>query len=89
MNGVNEMSELLGDALSIKGWQQENAELQDELDKYKKLATQRGARMQIMLEWMAKQPTSGLGPANVMTKFIDDRPEAFEWFDHHGVPVDA
>jgi len=45
--------------------------------------------MQIMLEWMAKQPTSGLGPANVMTNFIADRPEAIDWFDHDGVPIDA
>lgn len=80
---------LCDDTLSIKGWQQENAELQDEVFRLQKLATQRAARMQIMFEWMAKQPTSGLGPANVMTDFIADRPEAVNWFDKDGVPLDA
>lgn len=104
------MSELLGDALSLKVWQQENAELQDEVARLRKaaedwhdiamrverenrrlqkLATQRGARMQIMREWMHGQPASGLNPGTILDDFEDARPESAEWFYGNGVPIDA
>ena len=72
-------------ALNLKGWQQENAELQDELNKYKKIAMQRGARMQIMREWMMypDQPSDG------WDWFVAANPSASRWFDKDGVPVDA
>ena len=75
------------DALTLKGWQQENAELQDEIDRLKKLATQRAARLQIMREWMRSQPAGGLNPVSILDAFEDDRPESVDWFDIDGVPV--
>ena len=54
-----------------------------------KLATQRGARMQIMREWMLNE-FDGVEPlwhAFLRDRFLRDRMEADDWFDADGVPV--
>ena len=53
-------------------------ELNKRIEELEKESTQRGARMQIMREYM----TSG-----EWKLFLDAHPEAADWFDDDGVPV--
>jgi hypothetical protein len=50
-----------------------------------KCCTQRGARMQIMHDWMTNPTDSGL--STEWEYFLDERPDAEAWFDADGVPV--
>ena len=50
-----------------------------------KLATQCGARMQIMREWMLAQERSGY--TSVWQQFLRRNYEADDWFDEDGVPA--
>jgi predicted nuclease with TOPRIM domain len=52
-----------------------------EIEQLRKKATQRGARMQIMREWMATR--AGM---RVWASFCLEHPEAADWFDADGVP---
>lgn len=49
------------------------------IEELERLATQRGARMQIMRAWMR---TYGH-----WDRFLQDREDAVDWFDEYGVPV--
>ncbi len=48
-----------------------------EIERLRQQVTQRGARMQIMREWMR---------ATDWQHFVDDHPRAADWFDEDGVP---
>lgn len=58
-----------------------------ELRRLRKLASQRGARMQIIRDWMLLP--RGIGPPTEWEYFVEERPDAKAWFDDEGVPVDA
>lgn len=62
-----------------------NEGLEDALEKANRLATQRGARMQIMREWIADQSYSM--DIRGWEGFCLDHPEATDWFNEDGVPV--
>jgi hypothetical protein len=51
----------------------------------KKCCTQRGARMQIMRDWMDSK--RGIGPPAEWWYFLEERPDAAKWFDADGVPI--
>ena len=55
-----------------------------EINAANKLATQRGARMQMMREWMRGSQWDGDNPWH---EFQRDYPDAADWFDADGVPV--
>jgi len=66
-------------------WSERNMDLQDELKARERQAAQRGARMQIMMEWM-----DGNMPKwkdTLWRDFLRNYPEANDWFDEDGVPV--
>jgi hypothetical protein len=72
------------DEMSKKELRQRIEELSRQSQKFASLASQRGARMQIMREWM-------LGiyyrPTHVWDEFLREYREAENWFDDAGVPV--
>jgi hypothetical protein len=49
-------------------------------------ACQRGARMQVMREWMLGRELNGCDAAIAWWAFVEERPEADDWFDDEGVP---
>lgn len=55
-----------------------------EMDDLRKKATQRGARMQLMRDWLAS-PENGAGSAE-WDWFCERYPNALDWFDEDGVP---
>jgi hypothetical protein len=55
------------------------------IEELEKLASQRGARMQIMRDWMVEQEAEGY--VSVWHKFLRRRLYAEDWFDGDGVPV--
>lgn len=59
--------------------------LRAQVEALSKCCTQRGARMQIMREWM--DSNRGIGPPTEWWYFVEERPEAAKWFDADGVPV--
>jgi hypothetical protein len=56
-----------------------NTVLVEQLELYKRLSTQRGARMQIMREFLEDKKYQ-------WESFVRIRPEAKKWFDEDGVP---
>ena len=60
-------------------------QLRAEVDKWKALATRRGARMQIIRDWL--DTPNMLGSPSEWWYFCEERPEAETWFDADGVPV--
>jgi hypothetical protein len=64
--------------------QSEIERLRAENESLKKCCTQRGARMQIMRDWM--DSNLGLGGPSEWWYLVEERPEAAEWFDTDGVP---
>jgi len=63
------------------------AELEAKVERLQKCCTQRGARMQIMREWL--DSNRGLGPPTEWWYFCEERPSAKKWFDADGVPVNT
>jgi hypothetical protein len=63
-------------------------EARAENERLRKCCTQRGARMQIMREWLGSDRRVS-GPPTEWWYFCAERPEAIKWFDDDGVPVDA
>jgi hypothetical protein len=65
--------------------QEESAQILAENERLAKCCTQRGARMQIMRDWLAypSQPSDG------WERFVTANPSAGQWFDSDGVPVGA
>jgi predicted RNase H-like nuclease (RuvC/YqgF family) len=59
----------------------EKADVIKEIEQLRKKAGQRGARMQIMREWIAMR--AGI---RVWASFCLEHPEAANWFDADGVP---
>ena len=59
-----------------------------QLEHYKRLATQRGERMQIMYDYIST-PRIDDGRKSEWDFLMMDHPEAGAWFDKDGVPVDA
>ena len=59
-------------------------ELRQENEQLKKCCTQRGARMQIMREWINRHPQ--YMPWTNWDAFLYQRQEAEDWFDNDGVP---
>ena len=58
-----------------------------EIERLREQVTQRGARMQVMREWMdSGVELMGAGAWPVWYGFLEDHPEAAEWFDEEGVP---
>jgi predicted RNase H-like nuclease (RuvC/YqgF family) len=55
-----------------------------EIESLRKKAGQRGARMQIMQEWIEQAPSPT--DLSLWGHFLDDHPEAADWFDDDGVP---
>lgn len=55
----------------------------NEIERLRKCCTQRGARMQIMREWL--DSPHGIGPPTEWWYFCEERPEAKGWFDEDGV----
>jgi hypothetical protein len=49
-------------------------------------ACQRGARMQVMREWMECEQIDIAGAPYAWDEFVNDKPEAADWFDDEGVP---
>ena len=56
----------------------------DDVEELKKLATQRGARMQIMRDYMAS--ALDVDGNVVWWRLLRERPEVRGWFDEEGVP---
>jgi hypothetical protein len=59
---------------------------QAEIDRLRQQVTQRGARMQVMREWMLDRELNGCDAAIAWWAFVEERPEAAAWFDDDGVP---
>lgn len=62
------------------------AELKQDNERLAKCCTQRGSRMQIMREFLGT-PNAFEGP-NEWWYLLDVHPEAADWFDADGVPID-
>lgn len=60
-----------------------NKKLEEELHTLRRLAGQRGARMQLLREWMAAR---GGSKQTLWWHYCDQNPEAKKWFDKDGVP---
>lgn len=58
-----------------------------ELDELRKQSTQRGARMQVMRQWLIDFYDDGVFQMSAWDAFLNDHPEAEGWFDERGVPV--
>ena len=69
----------------MRAQQREISQLRAENEALKKCCTQRGARMQIMRDWMDSK--LGIGPPTEWWYFIEERPEAAKRFDADGVPI--
>lgn len=65
--------------------------LTDRIEELEKESTQRGARMQIMMEWMSHTDMTDPDVTDafswVADAFTFSYPESKDWFDSHGVPV--
>jgi hypothetical protein len=68
--------------IEIELYENEIGQLRRELERVNKCCTQRGARMQIMREWMLLP--RGLGPPTEWEYFTEERPESKQWFDADG-----
>ena len=64
----------------IQRLERELAEKRAEIERLRQQVTQRGARMQLMLEWLQRDP------AGLWYAFCRDIPDATLWFDADGVP---
>ena len=62
----------------IQRLERELAEAREEIEHLRQQVTQRGARMQVMWDWMAETFR--------LDEFYKDNPEATDWFDADGVP---
>lgn len=82
---LNKEKEAAWDSAEYNARRAEAAEKENE--RLRKCCTQRGARMQIMREWMEQQ--TGLGGPGEWWYFCEERPAAADWFDKDGVPIDA
>jgi hypothetical protein len=57
--------------------------LADEIERLRQQVTQRGARMQVMRDYLTRYS----GPSTTLWRdFCRVRPEAAAWFDEEGVP---
>jgi hypothetical protein len=77
-----DVKEALREAVDPVGYRKDK-----EIERLRKCCAQRGARMQIMREWM--NGTTKRSWHSEWWYFCEERPEARKWFDEHGVPVDA
>lgn len=68
-------------------YENEISQMRREIEQLSRCCSQRGARMQIMREFMRGQPTAGLNPHSVLDVFEYYRPESIKGFDSEGVPV--
>lgn len=65
----------------------EIAALKQEIWDLQKCCGQRGARMQIMREWLAGMESGSLWEGDdAWEALVEARPEAADWFDDRGVP---
>jgi hypothetical protein len=81
-----QMVELAAGGGRLDGYRELAAKLakkDEEIDRLRQQVTQRGARMQIMREYLTQY--SG-GSATLWRDFCRTRPQADDWFDADGVP---
>lgn len=71
---------------TIENFEERIRRKEKEINAANKLATQRGARMQIMREWMTKTFSTHPPYDEISKYFYLDHPEARGWFDENGVP---
>ena len=67
----------------------QRADLEQRIEELEKLATQRGARMQIMREWMVRTDITDLAVTGIFLWVWDaflDNVNTENWFDNDGVP---